>query len=435
MSILPLLSILLLASSLTLLVLLFVRIRRDAPDQEELQRLRMTAQQLETAEAELSAQKGRIEHLLSEKAGLEARLELEGKASSEKLELLAQSETRLKLEFENLANRIFEQRGNALQEQGQQRMGALLEPFRKQLDDFRHRVEQVNKDSSERTTTLIEQVRQLQLTSNRVSEEANQLASAIKGDSKKQGDWGELIVERILEASGLEKGREYEAQTSIRTEDGTLLRPDFLVKLPDGKLVVLDSKVSLTAFERYASAEDPASRDAALKAHLASVRKHVRELQDKDYSQLMGNRSLDFVVMCVPLEPAYQLALQEDRELIYDLATSSVVITGPANLLITLKLIAQLWRREKENRNAEEIADEAGKLYDKIIGVFETVDQARSQLQTVTRTMDKAGSQLKEGRGNVVGRIEKLRKLGAKVGKALPAGLAEVEGDEESKDA
>jgi DNA recombination protein RmuC len=346
----------------TVLILAFVarQITKDAPDKAELARLRSKEQDSQHFADALQKKSEEIERLLTENATLRAHLEDERKVGADKLKLLQDSEARLKTEFENLANRIFEDKGKTITEQNSGRISSLLRPLKEQLESFRRRVDEVHKNDTEQSAKLLEQVRQLHELSNKVSDEANNLASAIKGDSKKQGDWGELVIERILEASGLECGREYEEQVALPRGNGGRKKPDFIVHLPGNKAIVVDSKVSLTAYERFSNTDNEADRDTALAGHLQSVRTHVKELQDKGYGQLLGNKTLDFVIMCIPLEPAYQLALQSDKDLLYDLAKSNVVVTGPTTLMITLKLIAQIWRREKENRNAEKIADQNG---------------------------------------------------------------------------
>ncbi len=355
---------------------------------------------------------------------LAAELENEKKNSAEKLELLQQSEARLKTEFENLANKIFTEKGLLLTEQNRERLTSLLQPFKEQLESFRKRVDEVHTAGVEQTAKLVEQVRQIQDLSNKVSGEANNLARAIKGEAKTQGDWGEVIVERIFEASGLERGREYECQVSIQGEEGTK-RPDFMVYLPGDRAVIVDAKVSLTAYERCCNEQEEEQRKVALEEHIESVRKHVKELRDQDYQNLLGNRTLDFVIMCIPIEPAYQAALRADGSLIYDLAKTNVVITGPTTLMITLRLISQIWRREHENRYAEMIADRAGKLYDQVKLVYDAMADAKKQLTGVADKFDLALARLKGGRGNLVGRVEELRSLGAKVSKQLPAEIVE----------
>ncbi|NTU53866.1 MAG: DNA recombination protein RmuC [Chlorobiaceae bacterium] len=355
-----------------------------------------------------------------ENARLQAEVEHERERGVSVSETRRADEVRLQATLENLANRIVEERGAVLSEQHRQRLDSLLDPFRLQLDSFRQRVDEVHRSDTELSARLLEQVRQLQELNHQVSDEANNLARAIKGESKKQGDWGELIVERLLEASGLVKGREYTVQESDRTGEGRLLRPDFMVHLPGQKAVVVDAKVSLTAYERWCSEENEARRSEALREHVQSVRRHVSELEKKDYAALRGNRTLDFVIMCIPLEPAYQAAMQAEPSLFYDLAGRNVVVTGPVTLMITLRLIAQIWRRENENSNAEVIADKAGRIYDQVVLVAEAMGEARKKLAGVTDSFDLAMKRLTEGRGNLAGRAEEIRKLGAKVSKRLP---------------
>ncbi len=368
-----------------------------------------------------------VQRLLVDNARLQSDLEHERSASKNGAEESRLAESRLQAAFESLAGRIVEERGAALSEQHRERLDALLEPFRRQLDAFRQRVDDVHRDDTELSARLLEQVRQLQELNSRVSDEANNLARAIKGDSKRQGDWGELIVERMFEASGLEKGREYTVQESARSDDGRIFRPDFMVHLPGGKAVVVDAKVSLTAYERYCSEEDASLRADALQEHLRSVSRHVAELEAKDYASLRGNRTLDFVIMCIPLEPAYQAAMQADPDLFYRLAGRNVVVTGPATLMITLRLIAQIWRRENENRNAELIADRAGKIYDQVSLVAEAMIEARRKLSGVSDAFELALRRLSEGRGNLAGRAEEIRRLGAKVSRQLPDELVKEE--------
>jgi DNA recombination protein RmuC len=414
------------------LLLAFVayRIVRDAPLKVELQRLRGVEDEAHAVAMRLESKSLELESLKIQHARLEADIGNEQRNSSEKIALLQESESRLKREFENLSNRIFEERGRALGLENRERMDGILQPLREQLDSFRKRVDEVHSRDTEQSTRLIEQVRQLQELSGRVSDEANMLARAIKGDPKKQGDWGEMIIERIFEASGLEKGREYMAQESYRGEGGLLKRPDFMVLLPGNKAVIVDSKVSLTAYERFCALDQESQRQTALHEHVQSVRRHIGDLQAKEYSGIDGNRTLDFVIMCIPLEPAWQAVMQSDPELIYDLAGKNVVLCGPTTLMITLKLIAQIWRRENENRNAELIAEKAGRIYDQVLLIYEAMTDARKKLSGVSDSFDLALKRLKEGRGNLVGKVEEIRRLGAKVTRQIPPSLvAEAESD------
>jgi len=229
-----------------------------------------------------------------------------------------------------------------------------------------------------------------------------------------------MIIERIFEASGLEKGREYTAQESFREDDGFLKRPDFMVMLPGNKAVIVDSKVSLTAYERFCNLDEDTERALALKEHVQSVRRHIAGLQSKEYSSIGGNSTLDFVILCIPLESAWQAVMQADPDIMYNLAGKNVVLCGPTTLMITLKLIAQIWRRENENRNAELIAEKAGKIYDQVLLIFDAMMEARKRLAGVSDSFDVALKRIKEGRGNLIGRVEDIRKLGAKVSRQLP---------------
>lgn len=408
-----------------LLVFAVFRLVKDAPDRAELARLQTRDSDFQNARESLDNKILECEYLKTEIARLEANLENEKIRSAEKLLILQKSEERLKTEFENLANRILEVKGRSMTEENRNRISNVIQPFKDQLESFRKRVDDVHQKDLEQSTRLIEQVRQLQELSNRVSDEANNLASAIKGGAKKQGDWGELIIERLLEASGLERGVNFDTQVTFRSDDGTIMRPDFIINLPGNKAVICDSKVSLTAFEKFCSLEDDDGRKTALTDHVSSVRKHLESLHSKDYSSILGNRTLDFVIMCVPLEPAYQAALQADEKLLYDLAGSTVVITGPATFMITLKMIAQIWRRENENRNAEIIADKAGKLYDQVKSIADAMLDAQKKLIGVSDCFSLAMNRLTEGRGNLIGRVDELKRLGAKVNRQIAPELIE----------
>jgi len=415
-----------------LLAFVAYRIVRDAPGKAELQRLRGVEEEARKTEIRLESKTQELENLKIRFARLESDFENGQRSAAEKTALMQESESRLKIEFENLSNRIFEERGRAIGIENRERMDGLLQPLRDQIDTFRKRVDEVHTIDTELSGRLVEQVRQLQELSGKVSDEANLLARAIKGDSKKQGDWGEMIIERIFEASGLEKGREYLAQESFRHEDGLLKRPDFMVMLPSNKAVIVDSKVSLTAYERFCRSDDDAERQQAMKEHVQSVRRHIAELQTKEYSGIRGNSTLDFVIMCIPIEPAWQTVIQADPELIYDLAGKNVVLCGPTTLMITLKLIAQIWRRENENRNAELIAEKAGKIYDQVFLILESMTDARKKLSGLSDSFDLALKRIKEGRGNLVGRVEEIRRLGAKVSRQIPPDLTlEAESDDD----
>jgi len=423
---------------LALLVLLgFVayRIDHDTPLKAELQRLRGVEEEAHALAMKLESKSLELESLKIRQAQLEADISNEQRNAVEKTALMQESESRLKREFENLSNRIFEERGRVLGQENRERMDSLLQPLREQLEAYRKRIEEVHDTDTALSGQLIEEVRQLQRLSGRVSDEANTLARAIKGDSKKQGDWGEMIIERIFEASGLENGREYMAQESFREDEGFLKRPDFMVILPGNKAVIVDSKVSLTAYERFYNLDDDTERTIALKEHVQSVRRHIAGLQSKEYSSIGGNRTLDFVILCIPLESAWQAVMQADPDIMYNLAGKNVVLCGPTTLMITLKLIAQIWRRENENRNAELIAEKAGKIYDQVLLIFDAMMETRKRLAGVSDSFDLALKRIKEGRGNLVGRVEEIRRLGAKVSRQIPSEIAaEAVSDCEDRD-
>ena len=407
-----------------LLVFVAYRMVRDAPLKAELHRLQRVEEEAHTLTIRLESKSQELEELKIRQARLEADISNEQRNAAEKTALMQESELRLKNEFENLSNRIFEERGRALGQENRERMDSLLQPLREQLEAYRKRIEEVHDTDTALSGQLIEEVRQLQKLSGRVSDEANTLARAIKGDSKKQGDWGEMIIERIFEASGLEKGREYMAQESFREDDGFLKRPDFMVMLPGNKAVIVDSKVSLTAYERFCNLDEDSERAIALKEHVQSVRRHIAGLQSKEYSSIGGNSTLDFVILCIPLESAWQAVMQADPDIMYNLAGKNVVLCGPTTLMITLKLIAQIWRRENENRNAELIADKAGKIYDQVLLIFDAMMEARKRLTGASDSFDVALKRIKEGRGNLIGRVEDIRKLGAKVSRQIPPEIA-----------
>ncbi|NQU46567.1 MAG: DNA recombination protein RmuC [Chlorobium sp.] len=411
------LSIIIILFLFILLALSLRRVIADAFLKGEVERLRIENQEL-----------AELRRLC---ASLQTELEVERSRAGDRDAFLQQSEARLNTAFENLSRSILEERGRALGEENSSRMNQLMQPFRDQLDSFRQRVDAVHRDDTELAGQLKEQLVQLMNLNARVGEEASSLVRAIKGDSKKQGDWGELIIERIFEDSGLSKDREYTVQESFRNDEGDLVRPDFIVSLPGNKSVIVDSKVSLTAYERYSGLEGGEEKASALREHVASVKRHVAELQQKDYTGIGGNRTLDFVIMCIPVEPAWQSAMEGDPELLYELAGKNVVICGPTTLMITLKLIAQLWRREKENRNAELIAAAGGKIYDQVVLVAEALSEARRRLSAVEESFDLAQRRLSDGRGNLVRRVEAIRSLGAKVSRSMPEETADASRVEE----
>ncbi|WP_417153953.1 DNA recombination protein RmuC [Rikenella microfusus] len=334
--------------------------------------------------------------------------------------------------FQNLANDILEDKTKRFTETNRQNIGDLLRPLGENLEKFRQRIEQ---EAAERKV-LEAEIRRLHETSNQVSREANNLAAALRGNSKAQGDWGEMILETLLESSGLQKGIHFRVQEDFRTEEGAHVRPDVVLLLPGDKQMVIDSKVSLTAYAAYAEADgaDGSARKAALAAHVASVRKHIDELAGKSYQKLTS-ASPDFVIMFVPNEPAFLVALQSDPKLWDDAYRRKVILSSPTNLFAILKIVDDLWRRDNQDRYALEIARQGGALYDKFVGFAENFLAVGDALGRTDKAYRAALGQLREGNGNLVRRAESLRKLGVKAAKKMPAALAPLDDEETAEEA
>jgi DNA recombination protein RmuC len=360
-------------------------------------------------------------------AVLRTRLEETRKNFAEKEALLEQNGKALKEEFELLANRVFERQG----EQHQAGLANVLSPFKDQLDDFRKRVETVYTTETRDRATLLTEVRNLQQASERINEEAENLTRALKGDVKAQGNWGEMVLERVLEASGLRQGEEYFLQASRHDSDGGLKRPDVLIRLPHGKDVVVDAKLSLNAYEQALAEEDEAARESAVRQHVASLRGHVKRLSAQDYDRLEDVRSLDFVLLFVPIEAAFTMAMEHDQRLFTEAFERRIVVVSPTTLMMTLRIIHNVWRYEKQNRNAQEIARRAGALYDKLRGFVDDMEALGRQLRTADRTYEAAFAKLSTGKGNLLRRAEELRELGAPIKRALPGHLMD---DDEAGD-
>jgi DNA recombination protein RmuC len=348
----------------------------------------------------------------------------ERRRSEEKLALLEDARLRLAEQFKSLAQDILEDKSKRFTEQNRTNLEALLNPLREQIGGFQKRVEDVYDKESRDRVSLLKEIHTLRDLNQRIAVDAVNLTQALKGSTRTQGAWGELVLERVLEQSGLAKGREYEVQVSITGEDGRQ-RPDAIVHLPDGKDVVIDAKVSLVAYERYVSAEDDAARAQALREHVASLRAHIRGLGDKAYHQLPGVRSLDFVLLFVPVEPAYMEALRAEPALFNEALERNIGLVNPTTLLTTLRMIQNVWRFEHQSRNAQEIARRAGDLYDKFVGFVQDLETVGSRLKSTQTAFDAARNKLVSGRGNVVKRAEELKALGIDASKSLPAELTD----------
>ncbi len=357
---------------------------------------------------------------------LQTTLDQEEKQMQEKLALLDEARESMNVEFKNIANEIFESKQKVFTEKSGEQLDGLLKPLSERIKDFEKKVDETYSRESKERFSLIKEVKNLQDLNARISQDAVNLTNALKGEAKTQGTWGEIVLERVLEKSGLQKGREYEIQVSLKSEEGNRLQPDVVVHLPEGKDVIIDAKVSLTAYERFCSEEEEAARRQALGEHVQSLRNHIKVLSDKDYQKLVGIRSLDFVLLFLPVEAAFSLAIQHDADLFAEAFEKNIVIVAPSTLLATLRTIQNIWRYEQQNRNAQEIADRAGSLYDKFVNFVRDLEEIGEKLESTQKSYDKAHNKLSSGRGNLVSRAGTMRELGAKASKKLPSRLVEV---------
>lgn len=399
-------------------------------EQQALQRLRA---QLEDAERLRDAATAELQRRSVELSRMSTQLDAERSQSQEKIAQLKDVRDELTTQFKNLANDILEEKSKRFTEQNRSHLGLLLDPLQQKLAEFQTRVETVYDNETRDRTALGEQVRQLMALNQSLSEDAKNLTTALKGSSKTQGAWGELILERVLESAGLRKGEEYDVQESHGTEDGER-RPDVTLHLPDDRHLVIDAKVSLVAYEEYVSAEDDSQRGRAIKRHLDSIRQHMRVLSEKRYQELYGLRSLDYVLMFVPIEPAFMLAVTNDRDLFMDGWQRNVLMVSPSTLLFVVRTIAHLWRQEAQSRNAQEIARRGAVLYDKLCAFVADLDKVSDRFHLAQVSLDSARDKLARNKGNVIRQAEMLRDLGVKPSKALPAKLLDLSADDASTD-
>lgn len=368
---------------------------------------------------ETDAERSKVIGLGNELAAAKANYRnLEEKLTEHKAEI-EELQARFKTEFENLATKILDEKSRKFTEQNKENLDNILNPLKEKISDFEKKVNEVYISETKDRSALAEQLKYLHELNKQMSEEANNLTRALKGDTKTQGSWGEFILESILEKSGLEKGREFVIQETIKSDDGSNLRPDVIINLPDNKSMIIDSKVSLTAYETFCSADDRDIRDRAVNEHITSIRKHIKGLSPKEYHNLYGINSLDFVLMFVPIEPAFALAVQNDPSLFYDAFEKNIVIVSPSTLLATLRTISSIWKQEKQNRNALEIAKKGGELYDKLSGFVDDLIEVGTRMKKANESYESAMKKLSEGRGNIIGRAENLKLMGAKASKSI----------------
>lgn len=387
--------------------------------EERASRLPALEAELEALNVRLTMAREESQKLREENARLSTTLAGEKQQSEANKQLLAE-------QFQNLANRIFEEKGEKLAQQNIASLDSLLKPLGERLKEFQVRVEETYDKESKQRFSLQTEIQKLVELNTQISEDAVNLTNALKGSSRVQGAWGELVLERILEASGLQKGREYDLQVTMNREDGSKGRPDVLIRLPENKHVVVDSKVSLTAYDAYCAADDAVEKSVHLAAHLESVRGHIARLGEQNYQALYGIRTLDFVLMFIPIEPAFILAAEEDHEMFVDAMKHNVMIVSPTTLLISLRTIASVWRYEYQNRNTQELARQCAALYDKFVGFVGDLEEVGKRIDAAHKSYDDARAKLSTGKGNLVRQVERIRELGVKPSKTLPTQLTDV---------
>lgn len=385
--------------------------------------LKIQLQKSELARQNLTQENTRLTALIKE---LETLNEQQQKSADEKLALLTEAREGLQNQFKTLANEIFDEKGKKFSEQNKEKLDAILNPFSKNLQDFRQKVNEVYVHEAKERASLKTEILGLKELNQQLNKEALNLTTALKGDKKTQGNWGELVLERVLEQSGLRKGHEYETQGGFRdATDNKIMKPDVVIYLPQDKAVVIDSKVSLIAYEKYSSGKDEKEQLEALNEHITAIENHIKTLSEKDYSNLKGLTSLDFVLMFIPIEPAFNLAFQNNDKLFTQAFDKKIVVVTPTTLLATLKTIENLWRYEKQNQNARIIAEKAGNLYDKFRGFVEDMEKLGNQMNTAHETYQNALNKLSKGKGNLIGQSKNLLNLGIKVKKEIPKSIVD----------
>ncbi len=451
----PSILLLILAFGLGAMVMAFLlqrTMRREAMDQSAVRNdLRLAAAE---AKARAEAQSGRIVRLEADLAearslhgaaiegqarmraqlgGTQAALEAERAQSSEKLALLTEARLELTHQFRSLANDILEEKSRRFTEQNQTNLGRLLEPLKTRIHEFQTRVDQVYVQEGKDRSALAQQVRQLMDLNRKLSEDAIDLTRALKGSSKTQGNWGEVVLERILESSGLRKGLEYQVQSSYTREDRTRAQPDVILHLPENRHIIIDAKVSLVDYNDHCNSETDALREAAAGRHLASVRAHIKGLSARNY-QSLPLASLDFVIMFVPVEPAFMLAISQDTNLWTQAWERNVLLVSPSTLLFVVRTIGHLWRQEAQSQNARDIASRGADLYDKLSGFVSDLSKVGERLAQARDSYDTALNKLSRGRGNLIRQAEMLRDLGLQPTKSFPADLVHAALDDAPSD-
>jgi DNA recombination protein RmuC len=419
-----------------------VRSNSDVPENGELkiqlklemERSKKLTEEFQQLNEELRREREEVIHLNNQNSTLKANYQnLQTRLEEQKGEL-GQLQEKFTTEFKNLANEIFEEKSKKFTDQNKTNLSELLNPLGQKLTEFEKKVEQTNKESLERSTALREQIIGLRELNDRMTKEAENLTKALKGDVKMQGNWGEVILERILEKSGLEKDREYIVQETLHSEAGRRLRPDVIIKLPDNKNLVIDAKMSLVAYEKFMNEEDDLAKEKHLKDHILSVKAHVKGLAEKNYHQLFDGGSLDYVLMFVPIESAFSLVVQHGGELYNDAHEKSIIIVSPATLVATLRTVSSIWKHEYQNRNALEIARQGGALYDKFKAFVDDLIEVGKSLDRSKQQYGQAMNKLVEGKDNLIRKTERLKELGSKTSKSMDEKLLDRAGAKDEDD-
>ena len=385
----------------------------------------------EKTSAELNEERQKVIDLNSSLSSIKSDYNnLQEKLSEQKKEV-EELQSKFIKEFENLANKILDDKSTKFTAQNKENLDQILKPLSEKIKDFEKKVEEVYVTDSKERASLVQQIKNLHDLNQQMSKDANNLTNALKGQTKTQGNWGEFILESILEKSGLVKGREYTVQESLSSSEGRRFQPDVLIKLPENKTIVIDSKVSLISYEKFTSAENEEDRQLALRDFIISIKNHIKGLSAKNYQNLYGIESLDFVLMFMPIEPAFGLAVQNDISLFNDAFEKNIVIVSPSTLLATLRTIASIWRQENQNKNALEIARQSGALYDKFVGFVDDLNTLGTRIDAAKDSYNSAFNKLRDGRGNLIRGVEKIKRLGAKTAKSLPQSLLDASDDED----
>jgi len=388
----------------------------------EQEKNRNLATQLQELKADLEKARNQVLELTNSLASTEADYRNLEERLAERKNELTELQEKFAAQFKNLANDIFEDKSKRFTDQNKSNISELLKPLGEKITDFEKKVDSTHKDAIKENAALREQLQHIQKLNVEMTREAENLTRALKGDSQAQGAWGEFILESILEKSGLERDREYTVQESFTTAEGRL-RPDVIIRLPEKKHVIIDSKVSLTAYNNFVNAETDAEKTVALKAHLASIRQHMKGLADKNYQANISDNGLDFIIMFIPIEPAYIVAIQSEKSLYEEALEKRIVFVSPTLLIPSLQLIKHTWRQENQNRNAIEIANKAGDLYDKFVSLSDDLKKIGHQMDSTKSLYEESMKKLVTGTGNIVKRVEDLKKLGAKASKSIDAKL------------